>query len=58
MNLAARIVAVANPTEVLVDEAVQHRLNPLVMYSNSVGHVRLKGFDGPRELFRLRADQS
>ncbi|MGZ4523283.1 MAG: adenylate/guanylate cyclase domain-containing protein, partial [Mycobacteriaceae bacterium] len=58
VNLASRIVAVALPDTILVDNEVRTRLAPATLCSDSVGLFTLKGFGGQRELFRLRASES
>ncbi len=58
VNLASRIVAVALPDTILVDNEVRTRLTPAELSSDSVGLFTLKGFGGQRELFRLRAAES
>ena len=58
VNLASRIVNVARPHRILIDEATRIRLNPELLSTEPAGAFTLKGLEGQRQLFRLCAPDS
>ncbi len=56
VNLASRLVAVAKPTETIIDDEVRRRLDPQAIPTDPVGHFPLKGFSNSHQLFRLRTE--
>ncbi|WP_139000216.1 adenylate/guanylate cyclase domain-containing protein [Rhodococcus zopfii] len=55
LNRASRIVAVAEPLEILVDSETMSRLDASVVETDFAGSYPLKGFSGEQELYRVRS---
>nr|AIU93718.1 hypothetical protein LRS1606.284 [Rhodococcus sp. NS1] len=55
LNRASRIVAVAEPLEVLVDSETMSRLDASVVETDFAGSYPMKGFSGEQELYRVRS---
>jgi adenylate cyclase len=53
VNLAARIVTVANPDSILIDSALKTQLSARDWEIEGAGHPLLKGFSSPVPVFRV-----
>jgi len=55
LNRASRIVAVAEPLEILADSETMSRLDASLLEVDFAGSYQLKGFSGEQELYRVRS---